>query len=149
MTLYRWFFVGRVLGLALLFLSMAGVLFFSNAQEPTPRLPQSKITEAEWATFFNEVKAKPGAQDASRPDRPDIVAIAVEREGTMYYFTKPGPAHPAVVIAQVVQRDGTVFLRHNGYYAGSEQAFARWFKGFTDQVDKMRRSLDEQGGPQP
>lgn len=119
------------------------------AQESAPRFPQSKISKAQWDTLLAEVKAKPGAQDASRPERPDIVAIAVEREGTMYYFTRSGAAHPAVVIAQVATRDGAVVLRHSGYYAGDEPAFARLFKGYTDQADKMRRSLDEQGGARP
>jgi hypothetical protein len=131
--------------LLLLLLGLSTGLPLAQAQDSAPRFPQSKITKAQWDTFLVEVKAKPGAQDASRPERPDIAAIAVEREGTMYYFTKSGAAHPAVVIAQVATRDGAVFLRHSGYYAGDEQAFARLFKGYTEEADKMRRSLEGQG----
>jgi hypothetical protein len=56
------------------------------------RFPQAHITADQWQTFFDEVKAKPGAQDISRPERPNITAIAVPAEKTIYLFTKPGPA---------------------------------------------------------
>ena len=98
--------------------------------EEIKKFPQPRITAEQWRTFFEEVKAKPGARNISRPDRPDVVVIAVPAEHAVYYFTKPGPAHPAVVIAQVIQQGTVISIRHTGYFAGSEEAFARWFGAF-------------------
>ena len=84
------------------------------------------------------MKAKPGAQDISRPDFPAVV-ISVPgdhpNEVTVYYFTEPGPAHPAVIVEEVAPRDGKLRVRSSGYFAGAEPAFAQWFDSF------RRRSL--------
>ena len=105
------------------------------------RFPQPRISAQEWQTYFDEVKAKSGAQDISRADRPDVVAIAVPSEQAVYYFTKPGGAHPAVVIAQVIQRGTAILIEHSGYFAGSEEAFAKWFGAFANQSEFVRTYL--------
>ncbi|HXW23665.1 MAG TPA: hypothetical protein VEK73_02870 [Xanthobacteraceae bacterium] len=127
--------------LLLAVLSIAGGVPTAVSSEPAGRFPQSHITVAEWQTFLAEVKAKPGARDVSRPERPDILAIAVEPELTFYHFTKSGPAHPAVVVEQVIQRDGAIYIQQFGYYAGAEDAFAQWFGKFQERADAIREGL--------
>ena len=132
---------------AVFFFSLAGLMIgiglppAARAGDTAPRFAQSAITPAEWEAYLKEVEAKPSAEIINRPDAPDVVVIAVPAEHAMYYFTQFGPAHPAVIVAQVVSRDGAVFIRHNGHFAGSETAFASWFLDFTKQVDGLRRSM--------
>jgi hypothetical protein len=109
--------------------------------DPPRRFPQSHITAQQWEEFFKEIKAKPDAQDVSRPQTPDITVIAVPSESTMYFFTRPGPAHPAVVVERVTQKDGHVYMNHTGYFAGSEEAFAKWFNAFQARSDSVRSSM--------
>lgn len=113
----------------------------TKAEDDGRRFAQSAITPAEWAAYLKEVEAKPSAEIINRPDVPDVMVIAVPAEYAMYYFTQSGPAHPAMIVAQVVSRDGAVFIRHNGHFAGSETAFASWFLDFTKRVDGLRRSM--------
>lgn len=105
------------------------------------RFPHSQITAAEWQTYFDEVRAKPGAKDVSRPDRPDIVVIDVESEHAIYCFTHGGPAHPAVVVEHIVQTNGGIGLQYDGYFAGSEEVFARWFAGFNARAKAVRQQM--------
>jgi hypothetical protein len=93
------------------------------------------------------VKAKPGARDVSRADSPDILAIVVNPEFTFYYFTKSGPAHPAVVVEEIIKRDGAIYLQHYGYFAGSEEAFARWFGGFQKRTEAIREHMKARKQP--
>lgn len=129
------------IGAAILSLLVATALPAAAQDETAPRFAQSQITPAEWATYLKEVQAKPSAEIINRPDAPDVMVIAVPGEHAMYYFTQSGPAHPAVIVARVVSRDGAVSIRHNGHFAGSEKAFAAWFLDFTKQIDGMRRSM--------
>ncbi len=110
-------------------LATAGLAVTATA-DAAPRFASPHITPEEWQSFYDEVRSKPGAQDISRPDVTGVIAISVPGERTVYYFTRPGPVHPAVIIEQVVLRDGRMTLRYSGYYAGSEAAFAQWFDAF-------------------
>lgn len=134
--------VGMIWQLVSLTIIIGALSSFAQAQDiVAPRFPQSAITPAEWSLYLKEVQAKPGAEIINRPDAPDMTVIAVPGEHAMYYFTQSGPAHPAVIVARVVSRDGAVSIRHNGHFAGSENAFAAWFVDFTKQIDGMRRSM--------
>lgn len=129
------------IGTAIVLLLTAAALPVHAQADAGPRFPQAAITTAEWASYLREVQAKPSAEIINRPDAPDVMVIAVPGEHAMYYFTQSGPAHPAVIVARVVSRDGAVSIRHNGHFAGSEKAFAAWFLDFTKQIDGMRRSM--------
>src|SRR5215831_15234623 len=108
---------------ALLFASTASSTIADDAR----RFASSHITPQEWQAFFDEVKAKPGARDISRGDVPSVTAIQVPSELTIYFFTRPGgAAHPAVVVERVVTKSGATYIQHDGYFAGSEDAFAEW-----------------------
>jgi len=94
------------------------------------RFPHSQITRGEWQMYLNEVRAKPGVETLKPKGRPETTAYFVSSERTAYYFTTGGPAHPAVVVTRLYERDGTLRLQNFGYFAGSEEAFANWFSGF-------------------
>ena len=106
--------------------------------DPAKRFPHSQITADQWQIFLDEIKSRPGVQNVSRPGQPDILALAVPSENTLYFFTNGGPAHPAVVVEQVVQDGNGVSVRHTGYFAGSEQAFAKWFSTFHARDSAIR-----------
>lgn len=114
------------------------------SEDTALRFPQPRITEQQWVVFQAEVMAKPGAEIIERPEAPDLTIIAVPDEYTMVYFTRRGPAHPAVIVAQVVSREGKVLVQHNGYFAGSEQEFSRWLLAVAEQADSLKRSLPDQ-----
>lgn len=105
------------------------------------RFPHSHITPAQWQAFLDEVKAKPGVQNISKPEQPGILALSVQSENTLYFFTNGGPAHPAVVVEQIIQDGGNIGLQHTGYFAGSEDAFAKWFNAFRARAAAVRESM--------
>lgn len=135
--------LGRFARIVLLVVAILGIgLPVAHAQSgPERRFPHSQITAAEWQTFLNEVKAKPGVRDVSHLEQPDILALDVDSEKTIYFFTNGGPAHPSVVVETVVQDSKGVSLRHTGYFAGSEAAFAKWFDGFKARADAIREGM--------
>lgn len=106
------------------------------------RFPHSQITMGEWNTYLKEVKAKPGVQMLKPKDRPQTVAYFVRAERTAYYFTTGGPAHPAVVVARLYERDGKVKLQNFGYFAGSEEGFAQWFGSFAGLGPEIEARLE-------
>lgn len=112
-------------------IALALSLLASFAQAETGRrFPHSQITYGEWRIYLDEVKAKPGVETLAPRDRPETTAYYVASERTVYYFTNGGPAHPAAVVTRLYERDGTLRLQNFGYFAGSEDAFANWFKSF-------------------
>jgi hypothetical protein len=123
-----------------LFLALA-VTTQASAEEGR-RFATSHITPVEWQTFFDEVRAKPGARDVSRADVPSVAAIEVPSEATIYFFTKPGwGAHPAVVVERIVKRSGRTYVQHDGYFAGAELAFVQWFNAFKQRSDEIRKAM--------
>jgi ABC-type Fe3+-hydroxamate transport system substrate-binding protein len=101
--------------------------------------PQPKITVEQWQDFLVQVKAKPGIANVSRPETPDVLALADKTENTIYYFTNGGPAHPALAIERVVQNGGTVDIETTGYFAGTEEPFLQWFRQFQDRAAQIRQ----------
>ena len=106
-----------------------------------PRFPSPHITAEQWQALYDEVRAKADAQDISRPELPGIIAIAVSSEFTVYYFTAPGPVHPAVIIQRMALQDGQMRVGYSGYFAGSEEAFAKWFDSFRRRSEGVRDVL--------
>jgi hypothetical protein len=105
------------------------------------RFPTPHITPEQWQILFDEVRSKPGSQDISRPDVPSVVAISVPGDLAVYYFTRPGPEHPAVSVEQLVPSHGQLRVRYSGYFAGSEKAFAQWFEAFRHRSEGVRDAL--------
>ena len=126
-------------------LALAGSGSATAASDVLRRFPQSQITPQEWQAFLDEVKAKPGARDLSRRSVPSVDAIEVPDERTIYFFTRPGwAAHPAVVVERVLTRGSATYLQHDGYFAGSEAAFAQWFSAFQQRGAGIRKALQTQ-----
>jgi hypothetical protein len=133
--------LSRLAAPAVLVVLLLGALAAAGAEEAR-RFATSHITPQEWQTFYDEVRAKPGARDISRADVPSVTAIQVMSEWRVYYFTKPGwAAHPAVVIQQVVQMEDGTFIRTTGYFAGAEGPFAEWFLAFKQHNEEIRKTL--------
>jgi hypothetical protein len=109
--------------------------------DPDRRFPHSHITTDEWRSFFDEVRAKPGAKEIPVPEHPDIIRIEVPAEKAFYYFTNGGPAHPAVIIEHIVQMEAGLGLTQTGYFAGPEEPFARWFNAFRARTEMIREHI--------
>jgi hypothetical protein len=135
--------------LALAAFGTLDVLAQDKTQELALRFPQPRITPQQWAAFRAEVMALPDAEIIVRPDAPDVTVIAVPRDYTIYYFTERGQAHPAVIVAEVVSRNGAVAVHHSGYFAGSEAAFSRWLLAMSSQAEQLNHSLEMQSPGQP
>jgi hypothetical protein len=132
---------GRLWLVTLVVLLLGCLIAQAGTAAAAPRFPHPRITAAQWQILLDDVKAKPGAKDISRPDVPDVTAIVVPEEFTVYYFTKPGPAHPAVIIQHSEERAGNLRVAYTGYYAGSEPAFAAWFDAFRRRSQDVLKSL--------
>ena len=119
------------------------VLFFiaslyamcANGQELKP-YASSKITQAQWHTYFDEVSRK---HLADRHDFPNEHLVVFEDPSThtIYTFTTPGhPAHPAWVTRLPVQDGEGVHIRQVGYFAGDEAQFAALFREY-QKINEM------------
>ena len=78
--------------------------------------PQEQITPEQWQMLRNNVKAAPRARDVSRLQQPDIEAVEVPGDHSVYYFTLGGPAHPAVIACRSVS---LASQRCEAYFGGS------------------------------
>src|SRR5262245_22416974 len=104
------------------------------------RFPHSQITRGEWQTYLNEIRTTPGIEQLEDA-RPETVTYFNAAEQSVYCFTTGGPAHPAVVVTRVFEREGKVRLQNMGYFAGDEDAFASWFQSFTSLGPEIEKKL--------
>ena len=92
------------------------------------RFPTDRITPEQWATYRAETLAKPDVRHTTAPQQ-DVYFVPAE--DVYYVFTQPGhPAHPAVVMRGLVAQGSSMFIDRKGHFAGSEVAFAVWWKQF-------------------
>lgn len=126
-------------------LALCLVFLIASAHADTGRrFPHSQITREDWYTYLGEVRAKPDVEVFTPEGQPETTAYFVPSDQAVYYFTTSGPAHPAVLVAQLYEQNGKVRLQNFGYFAGSEQAFSVWFRGFNnlgpDIEERMKKS---------
>ena len=71
-----------------------------------------------------------------------LIAFSDERTRTFWVFTlKKHPAHPAWITRQMYQEDGQVRVRQIGYFAGSEDAFARLFQEYLLRNEELKADV--------
>jgi hypothetical protein len=107
---------------------------------PKPRFPQQQITAEQLQAEFEKMKADPTAGVPISPPRlPGTTMMLVGAEWSgIYYFTKPeSPAHPAMLFARIETDRKHGYVNLEGYFAGSQEAFATWF----DAIEKMTREV--------
>jgi hypothetical protein len=103
---------------------------------PTPR-----ITAEQYARYAEEVKEN-YASTAEILKGQHLVAFSDPRTRTFYIFTtKDHPAHPAWITRQMVEEGGEVKVRQIGYFAGSEEEFAKLFREFQGRNKQLMEDV--------
>ena len=98
------------------------------------------LTDEEWQQFFDEVRAKPGAQVVGE-EGPLLVMINVQssNEHSAYIFTQPAlPAHPAYLKAFSNDPSGRP-VTVVGSYAGSKAEFDKFARTFMEAMQSDSR----------
>ena len=112
-----------------------------QAQEYAP-YEDAAITLHQWETYHNAVKACCEATRREYKDR-GLVTYAKDEGRLGYTFTLENhPAHPAWITREVIP-GADIQMQLIGYYAGSEEEFAKLYESYdklTDQMVKMIRA---------
>jgi hypothetical protein len=110
------------------------------AQEFQPH-PQPRVTAEDYARYAEEVRQSFGST-AQVVKEDKVIVFSDMRTRTFYVFTtKDHPAHPAWITRQMVEEDGQVRVRQIGYFAGSEEAFARMFRDYEQRNTKLMEDV--------
>jgi hypothetical protein len=128
--------------------SLAGMAFllgisFAAAVEFRP-YPRERITEVQWQSYFDTIKAAHGgSMEELRQHR--LVVFYDSATATSYAFTQPAhAAHPAWVARRIVSRDGVLNVEQIGYFAGAEAPFAKLFAEYEAtnkrMIEEMKRN---------
>ena len=118
-------------------------MFPALAQEYMP-FPEARITEAQWKTYFEEVKKTHGNSKRDFPDE-HLVVYEDRKVGMFWAFTTPGhPAHPAWITRRIVKQSGKVSTKQIGYFAGQEQAFAKLFNQYLALTESIVKNLQNE-----
>src|SRR5258708_26296242 len=106
--------------------------------------PQAQITEAQWQSYFEEVKSKYGNTAKLAPNQPLLVFD--DGHSTLYAFTQPGhAAHPSWVARKVVQEGTRIYIDQVGFFAANEAAFVALFKAYRGLDANVREYVRSQG----
>ncbi len=90
------------------------------------------------------VEAKGGVQRADG----DVLRVEMAGEHQVLFFTRPGHiAHPGVVAARIVERDGVPSIATSGWSAGDARAFEIWFSAFERRNQRLSQEWAQQSGP--
>ena len=103
---------------------------------PTPR-----ITESQWKTYYDQVKA---AYGASMQEFAGQRLVAFNGDSVAYAFTLPGhPAHPAWIARRPVQNsEGNTTIQQIGHFAGEEAPFADLFRQYQALTNRTIKPLE-------
>ncbi len=111
------------------------------AQEYQP-YPSPRITPKQWARYGEQVRQNHGASLEVFEDK-QLIAFSDERTRTFWLFTlKKHPAHPAWVTRQMYEEDGVVRVRQIGYFAGSEEEFAKLFLEYQKRNEELKEDVE-------
>ena len=126
-----------VLCLAAAFGSAAPAL----AQEYAP-YPSPQITVQQWASYAELVRQNLGST-AEILKGMNLIAFSDMRSRTFYIFTtKDHPAHPAWITRQMTEEGSQVHVRQIGYFAGSEQEFAKLFRDYQQRNQQLQEDVE-------
>ena len=110
------------------------------AQEYQPYTTPN-ITPEQWAKYGEEVRQNHGASAEIFKDK-QLVAFSDQRTRTFWIFTmKKHPAHPALITRQMYEEGGQVLVRQIGYFAGSEEEFAKLFREYLERNEELKQSV--------
>jgi hypothetical protein len=111
------------------------------AQEYQP-YPSPKITQEQWARYGEQVRQNHGASLEVFEDK-QLIAFSDERTLTFWVFTlKKHPAHPALITRQVYEEGGQVRVRQIGYFAASEDEFAKLFREYQMRNEELKQAVE-------
>jgi hypothetical protein len=111
------------------------------AQEYQP-YPSPRITPEQWAKYGEEVRQYHGASVELFKDK-KLVAFSDLRTRTFWVFTlKDHPAHPAWITRQMYEEEGVVRVRQIGYFAGSEEEFAKLFLEYQKRNEELKEDVE-------
>jgi hypothetical protein len=111
------------------------------AQEYQP-YPTPRITQEQWARYGAEVRQNHGASLEVFEDK-QLIAFSDERTLTFWIFTlKKHPAHPALITRQVYEEVGQIRVRQIGYFAGSEDEFAKLFREYQMRNEELKQAVE-------
>jgi hypothetical protein len=111
------------------------------AQEYQP-YPTPRITPEQWAKYGEQVRQNHGASAEIFKDK-KLVAFSDQSTRTFWIFTsKDHPAHPAWITRQLYEEGGQVHLRQIGYFAGSEEEFAKLFHEYQQRIEVLKEDVE-------
>lgn len=111
------------------------------AQEYQP-YPSPRITPEQWAKYGETVRQYHGASLELFKDK-QLVAFSDPRARTFWVFTlKEHPAHPAWITRQMYEEGGLVRVRQIGYFAGSEEEFAKLFGEYQKRNEELKEDVE-------
>ena len=103
--------------------------------------PKAKISKAQWSKYYNKVQSSFKVTERKIP-RQNLVTYSDKGSSMLFAFTSPGhPAHPAMVIRQIVKRGGSISIMQIGYFAGNEKPFAKLFSQYRALNKAIERGL--------
>jgi hypothetical protein len=110
------------------------------AQEFQP-YPSPNITVDQWVKYAAQVRQnfEPTADVLKGMN---LIAFSDMRSRTFYIFTTKGhPAHPAWITRQMFEDGGQVRVRQIGYFAGSEEEFAKLFRDYQQRNEQLQEEV--------
>jgi hypothetical protein len=111
------------------------------AQEYQP-YPTPRITPEQWAKYGEKVRQNHRATAEIFKDK-KLVAFSDESTRTFWIFTlKNHPAHPAWITRQLFEEGGQVRVRQIGYFAGSEDEFAKLFHEYQQRNELLKEDVE-------
>jgi hypothetical protein len=111
------------------------------AQEFQP-YPTPKITVEQWKNYATQIRQN-FESTAEIMKGKNLVAFSDPRSRTFYIFTtKDHPAHPAWITRQMVEDGGQVRVRQIGYFAGSEEEFAKLFSEYQERNQQLQDEVN-------
>ncbi|MFM9879571.1 MAG: DUF4019 domain-containing protein [Burkholderiaceae bacterium] len=130
----------------LLALCLVPTLTLNTAAQEFKPYPEANITEAQWQSYFDEVRKKHGSTVQDLENQKLLVYTDTDRATfTVYAFTKPGhSAHPAWIARKPEQRGDSIFIGQIGYFVGAEESFAKLFREYLALNDKMKEDIKRQ-----
>jgi hypothetical protein len=131
----------RLLRTVLCLAASLGSVTHALAQEYQP-YPTPKITAEQWKSYAAQVRQnfEPTAEVLKGKN---LVAFSDMRTRTFYIFTtKDHPAHPAWITRQMFEEGGQVHVRQIGYFAGSEEEFAKLFRDYQQRNQQLQDEVN-------
>jgi hypothetical protein len=124
---------------------VAGALWLMTnpviAQEYQP-YPSPRITPEQWAKYADEVRQLHGDSLEVFKDK-KLFAFSDLRTRTFWIFTMDDhPAHPAWITRQMYEEGGVVRIRQIGYFAGSEEEFAKLFREYQERNEQLKEEVE-------